>query len=301
MAIDIKVPIEELRNHTLFLATPMYGGVCEGTYAHSIANLAMLCTSYGIKLQLHFLYNESLIPRARNYCADEFMRSEAQHFLFIDADVSFNPHDVLLMMAMQYQEPELYDVVCGPYPKKCISWEKIRQAVNMGIADEDPNILARFVGDYVFNPKDGTGAIPLGEPSEVLESGTGYMMITRRTLEKYTEAFPQFMYKPDHVRTEHFDGSREIMMYFHSEIDPVSRRYLSEDYWFCQNVQKIGLKIWLCPWMQTTHAGKYIFNGSLADIASIGASPTANKDQLKSLPKKAPANRASRRSSNKKK
>lgn len=59
------------------------------------------------------------------------------------------------------------------------------------------------------------------------------MMTRRATFEKFRDAFPQYMYKPDHVRTEHFDGSREIMQFFQAEIDPASKRYLSEDYWFC--------------------------------------------------------------------
>lgn len=281
MAFEVNVKLEDLKNRRLFVATPMYGGVCEGTFAHSIANLSALCASYGIKLLLHFLYNESLITRARNYCADEFMRSEADHLLFLDSDISFNPHDVILMMAIQYQYPEKYDVICAPYPKKCISWEKIKLAVDKGFADEDPNVLSQFVGDYVFNPKDGRGEIPINEPAEVLESGTGFMMITRDTLNVFAEKFPQYYYKPDHVRSENFDGSREIMQYFQAEIDPKTKRYLSEDYWFCQKVQEIEKKVWLCPWMRTTHAGKYVFAGSLADLARVGASPTADPSQLK--------------------
>ena len=89
------------------------------------------------------------------------------------------------------------------------------------------------------------------------------------------------MYKPDHVRTEAFDGSREIHMSFQAEIDPESKRYLSEDYWFCQKAQKVGLKTWFCPWMKMQHVGTYIFGGSLADLASIGAAATADPGQLK--------------------
>ena len=73
MAIEIKVPVEELRKRKLFLATPMYGGQCAGMFARSVADLTALCTHYGIGLQMYFLFNESLITRARNYCCDEFV------------------------------------------------------------------------------------------------------------------------------------------------------------------------------------------------------------------------------------
>ena len=284
--MEINIPIEDLRKRKLFLATPMYGGACAGMFTKSIADLSALCTNYGIPLQLYFLFNESLITRARNYCVDEFMRSEAEHLMFIDSDIGFNPHDVIALMALQAQEPDKYNIIGGPYPKKCISWEKIKLAVDKGLADEDPGNLDKYVGDYVFNPKQNTGSIAIGEPCEVLEIGTGFMMITKDACKKFVEAYPQYSYRPDHVRTEAFDGSREIMQFFQAEIDPKSKRYLSEDYWFCQKVQEIGLATWFCPWMRLQHVGSYIFGGSLADLAQIGASATADPEALKKKKKK---------------
>ncbi len=280
MAFEIKVPISELQTKKLFLATPMYGGQCAGMYTRSVADLAAICAKYSIPLQIYYLFNESLITRARNYCVDEFLRSDATHLMFIDSDIGFNPQDVLALLAMQTEESE-FDVIGGPYPKKCISWEKIKIAVDKGVADEDPNILEKFVGDYVFNPKSTQKEIPIGQPVEVMELGTGFMMIRRKTFDKYKEAYPHLSYKPDHIRTAAFDGSREIHAYFDCIIDPVSKRYLSEDYMFCYNTEKAGMKVWLCPWMSMNHVGSYIFGGSLADLASIGAPATADANQLK--------------------
>jgi hypothetical protein len=284
--MEIKIDIEALRKRGLFLATPMYGGVCAGMFAKSTADLSALCTQYGIPLQMYYLFNESLITRARNYCCDEFMRSTSEHMLFIDSDIGFNPQDVIAMMALQAQEPEKYEIIGGPYPKKCISWEKIKSAVDKGIADDDPNVLEKFVGDYVFNPKGGQQSIAISEPCEVLEIGTGFMMVTKAAMQKFQNTYPQYMYKPDHVRTEHFDGSREIMMFFQAEVDPVTKRYLSEDYWFCQKAQAADIKTWFCPWMKLQHVGTYIFGGSLADLASIGAAATADPGVLGGKKKK---------------
>lgn len=278
---EISVPIEELRKRGLFISTPMYGGQCAGMFTRSIADLSALCTYHQIPLQMYFLFNESLITRARNYCVDEFVnRSQAYHFMFIDSDIGFNPQDVLAMMAMQSPESD-FDVLCGPYPKKCISWEKIKTAVDKGFADDNPNNLENFVGDYVFNPKANTREIAINQPAEVLEGGTGFMMIRRPTFEKFAAERKDLMYKPDHVRTDNFDGSREIMAYFDCIIDPESKRYLSEDYKFCYDSQALGLKVWLCPWMKLNHVGTYVFGGSLADLASLGVSATADPEQLK--------------------
>jgi hypothetical protein len=282
--MEIKAEIADLQKKKLFVATPMYGGACAGMYTRSIADLSAICAKYQIPLQLYFLFNESLITRARNYCVDEFLRSGATHLMFIDSDIGFNPNDVLALLALMSDDSP-YDVMGGPYPKKCISWEKIKMAVDKGVADEDPNVLEKFVGDYVFNPKGNQREIPLGAPVEVMEIGTGFMMVRRKTFEDYAKAYPHQSYKPDHVRTEHFDGTREIIAYFDCIIDPQSKRYLSEDYMFCYNVEKMGGRVWFCPWMQLQHVGSYVFGGSLADLASIGASATADVNKLGGKPK----------------
>lgn len=273
--MEISVSIEEMRKRKIFVATPMYGGQCVGMYTRSSVDLGVIATKYGMDIRFYYLFNESLITRARNYLADEFLRSGCTHMMFIDSDIGYDPNDVITLAALADENSDK-DVICGPYPKKCISWEKVKVAVDKGFADKNPNVLENYIGDYVFNPAEGQHQISVSEPVEVLEGGTGFMMIQRRVFEKYDTAYPHKSYLPDHVRTEHFDGSREIMAYFDCEIDPVSKRYLSEDYSFCQNVRKMGMKVWFCPWMKLSHVGTHVFSGSLADLAELGVAATAD-------------------------
>ena len=278
--MQIELDIQQLRTKKLFIATPMYGGQCHGSYTKSITDLMVLCTKYGIEAKLFFIFNESLVQRARNYLTDEFVRSGYDHMIFIDSDIHFEPQDVLVLMHFAASRDDM-DVVCGPYPKKAISWEKIKVAVDKGYADKNPNKLEEFVGDFVFNPADGVTQFRVDEPIEVKESGTGFMLITREALQKYDRAFPTQSYKPDHVRTANFDGTREIMAYFDCVICPDTKRYLSEDYMFCQWMRKAGGKVWLLPWMRLKHAGSYIFGGSLQALAAINVSPTAGEDVVR--------------------
>ena len=278
--MQIELDIQQLRTKKLFIATPMYGGQCHGSYTKSITDLMVLCTKYGIEAKLFFIFNESLVQRARNYLTDEFVRSRYDYMIFIDSDITFEPQDVLVLMHFAASRDDM-DVVCGPYPKKAISWEKIKVAVDKGYADKNPNKLEEFVGDFVFNPADGVTQFRVDEPIEVKESGTGFMLITREALQKYDRAFPTQSYKPDHVRTANFDGSREIMAYFDCVICPDTKRYLSEDYMFCQWMRKAGGKVWLLPWMRLKHAGSYIFGGSLQALAAINVSPTAGEDVVR--------------------
>jgi hypothetical protein len=207
--------------------------------------------------------------------------------MFIDSDIGFDPNDVLSMLALMDQDDPKSDkhIMCGPYPKKTIAWEKIKRAVDKGFADENPGELERFVGDYVFNPQEGQVNVRLDEPVKVLEGGTGFMMVTRHAFEEFQKAYPDYSYKPDHVRTKHFDGTREIMMYFQALIDPDSKRYLSEDYMFCQWMRKVKVDTWMCPWMKLMHTGSYTFGGSLTDLAMLGASATADPDQISKMKK----------------
>lgn len=274
--MQLQISVDELRKKKLFVATPMYGGNCAGMYTKSTNDLAMSCAQHGIEVRFYYLFNESLITRARNYCVDEFLRSDCTHLMFIDSDIGFNFKDVLTLMHLSNSADE-YGVITGAYPKKTIAWEKIKRAVERGFADENPFQLEHFVGDYVFNP-DGSGSFRIDEPVKIREGGTGFMMIHREVFERYAEAYPELRYIPDHVRTAHFDGSREITAFFDCVIDPESKRYLSEDYMFSQYARKIGINVWLCPWMKLQHVGSYTFGGSLSAMAAIEASPTASEE-----------------------
>ena len=267
--MEFEINIEKLQQGGLFVGMPCYGGNMYGTTARCLMDLSVLCSKYNIHMRTYFLFNESLIQRARNYIVDEFLRSDCDTMLFIDSDISFESKDVLAMYHLS--KANEYDIFCAPYPKKTIAWEKIVKAVNKGFADEDPNQLENFVGDYAFSVVEA-GEIRLSEPVEVLESGTGFMMIKREALEKFKETYPQYAYLPDHARTENFKGDRSIHAFFHCEIDPDTKRYLSEDYWFCQMSRKAGIKVWLAPWIQLQHTGTYTFKGSLPHIAAAGAS-----------------------------
>lgn len=285
--MEIKVDIERLKQIKIFVGAPMYGGNCTGMFCKSTNDLSTLCAANGINVRFYYLFNESLIQRARNYITDEFMRSDCDYLLFIDSDIGFTAKDVITMIALHMTEPEKYNVVTGPYPKKTIAWEKVAQAATQNKHENNPFDLDNYTSDFVFNPVKKQTSFRLDEPVEVGEAGTGFMLIPRATLEAYRDAYPELLYKPDHVRTENFDGSNEITAYFDCVIDPVSKRYLSEDYFFCQKAREAGLKVWMCPWMKLNHIGSYVFKGDMPALASLGVSATANESSKKhGYPKK---------------
>ena len=150
--------------------------------------------------------------------------------------------------------------------------------------------MEKLAGDFVFNPAPGTEKFSVAEPIEVLEIGTGFMMVKRHVFDRFREAYPEFSYRPDHVGQANFDGTRYIHAFFDTVIDVKrtitiqqdygerkagdivevggSDRYLSEDYMFCQLYRNMGGEIWLCPWMKTHHVGTYAFNGDMGAVAN---------------------------------
>jgi hypothetical protein len=265
--MEIKVELEKLRKNKLFVATPMYGGMAHGLYIKSCLDLQTTMNKYGIETKFSFLFNESLITRARNYLVDEFLRTDYTHLLFIDSDINFNAQDVLALMALDK------DVIGGPYPKKSINWNNVASAARAH-PDMEPRQLENLVGEYVFNVVKGTKQFTVTDPLEVMEIGTGYMMVKRDVFNQMEKEYPMIRYKPDHVGQANFDGTRYIHAYFDTVIDTKesivgggSDRYLSEDYMFCQMWRKMGGQIYLCPWMKTQHIGTYAFTGNMPAVA----------------------------------
>lgn len=263
MQIDLgKIDSSKVR---LMVGTPMYGGMAHGLYVRSMCELTLLCERRAIAMDTCFIVNGSLIPRARVEIAATFLRSTATHLMFIDADIGFVAQDVLALLALSSMEQ--VDVIAGAYPHKHMAWDQLTRAVAAGITDAAR--LSVLTSPLVFNPLDqASGKVPLGEPLEVAEAATGFMLIPRATFERFDEHYPELRYRSDDPTTP--PGERDRTLYFEVGIDPRTRRYLSEDYAFCHRVRSSGGRVWLCPWMRLDHVGSHTYQADPVALAQIG-------------------------------
>jgi hypothetical protein len=232
-----------VKTPSIFLATPMYGGMCSGEYTKAILALKQEIEKEGWGLSTAFIYNESLINRARNDLTKLFLESDSTHLLFIDADIYFNAKDVIRLVK------EDRDIIGGLYPLKKIDWIKIRSSVLNGDSNFHKNGF-----NYVFTQKNNNDFFDNNEVQEVSGIGTGYMLIKREVFdiidaETYTNN--SLMFKNSENKT--------TKNFFSLEIDEETNTLLSEDYYFCKSWIKTGGKVYLAPYAVAKHIGMYEF------------------------------------------
>jgi hypothetical protein len=263
----IEIPLGLLRQKHIFIATPCYGGQIGEPYFRSMMRLAILCNKYEIPYTISTLANESLITRGRNTLVSFFMENkDATHLFFIDADIEFNPEDLLRMIA--YDKP----VVVGAYPKKAINWDSIVNAARNPNLEETADTIEGHSSNYVVNFDFLTDENGVRTPQvqvvdnliRLKDAGTGFMCIKKDVIQTLFDAHPEMKY----VNDINVDKKFEPHMYalFDTMIDPESRRYLSEDYTFCRLWQQLGGDVYLDPRTALNHVGHYTFRGNIRKL-----------------------------------
>jgi hypothetical protein len=239
----------------LFLSTPCYGGLCLDKYMISIIKLQLLLIQKGIQLMIDTTENESLVHRARNVAVGRFMqKTDADYFMFIDADVDFDPQAVVTLLESGH------DISVACYPKKCVMWDQARDAIKKG----DDRNMAMLSSSLVVNIGSARRSVENGF-IEVLDGPTGFMLIKRDVFKKLEEKFPELWCKNDHQNRD-FDDYHAC---FDCMIDPTSKRYLSEDYAFCRRWQQCDGKIYASVATTLGHIGNLPFVGCLNDRLKV--------------------------------
>ena len=233
----------------LFVSTPCYGGVCLQAYAESMLRLQRTCATNNIQMMLDTTENESLVHRARNLAVARFYQKcpQATHFLFVDADVHFDPESVIRLIKSGH------DVSCACYPKKCVMWESVDQHIKSGGT-------GKVAASLVMNFKYQNTQIVNGF-AEVLDGPTGFLLIKRDVFTKMHAKYPELLCVNDHQNKD----LDEYFAVFDCMIDPVSRRYLSEDYAFCRRWQQMDGKIYADVMTVLGHVGNIRFQGTLEE------------------------------------
>jgi hypothetical protein len=236
----------------VFVGTPCFGGLVTTGYMTSIIKLIQHAETHGFQVNLNLLGRDSLITRSRNTLVSQFVRTpDATHFMFIDADLGFEPELVHRMLAFDE------DVVAGMYPVKARRWDPLPQ-----IRDREPLETATL--QYVGRFCDGADLMRRGPFVTAVYCATGFMLVKRRVVERLIEAYPETAYVTDHVYVPNRAEQAKYYALFECLIDPETREYLSEDFGFCRRWRALGGSIWVDVEGALTHTGPHDFVGQPA-------------------------------------
>jgi hypothetical protein len=239
----------------LFVATPCYNGQVNVKYMQSVMNLQSILSNFNIGMQYFTIPFDSLIPRARNACVTRFMSTDCTHLMFIDADIEFNPNDVVKMIKIDK------DVLGGCYSKKAIDFSAIHRNFNQV---QNTMELIQSAGKYAFNFKESESHKIENGCIEVLDAPTGFLMIKRKVFTRMIEEYPEREYINDVVPYK-FSDNDKFYDFFPSSIfeeDNGSTRYLSEDYGFCRLWQKLEGEIYIDLTISLNHIGQFTYCGN---------------------------------------
>lgn len=252
--VDIDAATPKQEKIKLFVATPMYGGQCFGTYTQSVLMMQQVMSAENIDLTFSFMFNESLITRARNALVHTFLKSDATHLMFIDSDIRFFAQDIVHMIRADKE------IICGIYPKKEINWESVKRAMDSNVPQEE---LKHHTGSFVVNliGYAGETTVRADTPCEIWNGGTGFMLIKRSVFNDLADKVPS--YTNDVLDLNKTIEREDIKEFFATSIEPETNRLLSEDYHFCRIARLNDIKVWAAPWVNLAHTGSYVFEGQL--------------------------------------
>lgn len=252
------LPTSALSDMFPVIMTPSHDGRYFHNYVHSLLNLMANATQTGVQLQVFMQQGESLITRARNNCVAEFLaHPKWTHLFWIDSDIGFSVEAFYRLLLADR------DIAAGVYPLKHEAWPASGIAAEMNQQQFNAQYTHYTVN---FNEADSNNEVHIHVDDdgfiEIEDAPTGFMVIKRAVFEKMMAAFPELQYTPDSIGIK--DQGLHYR-FFDCFVDPVSKRYLSEDYAFCRLWNQLGGKIYIDSGSNLTHQGSKTFQGPFTE------------------------------------
>lgn len=237
------------------IGTPCFGGNVSWLYTISALKLQKAFGQRGWGLNFLLQAGDALVTRARQTIVCHFLDNpDATHLLFIDADIGFEPEQVIRLVEFDA------DVTAAAYPVKQIHWELIPGAVAAGRAPLESATLS-----YVLERDTSASEVAMREGFvKSRYAGTGFLMIRRGALESMIGRYPELRYTHEHRDADPLADSQWRSALFNCMIDPASGHYLSEDFSFCRRWTDMGGEIWVDVTSRLNHVGMMVYRGNMA-------------------------------------
>ncbi len=245
----------------VMLATPCFGGLVHHGYMLSVCKLLRAAP---FRLELALLAGDALVTRSRAVLAARFLdHPQATHLLFVDADISFEPEQVLRLLRFDR------DFAAAFYPLKSVDWDSLPRRAVAGEGLRSAGL------SYVGTLCDEAERQAVDDFATAVYAGTGFQLIKRRVFERLLAAHPELRFRAVHARAGRLPASDNLCAVFDPLIDPATGAYLSEDYSFCRRWRALGGEIWLDLRSRLIHTGADDFAGDAAARIAAGGTPGA--------------------------
>src|ERR1700722_6963235 len=206
--------------YSLTIGTPCFGGQVSWLYAVSLLKLQKAFTQRGWHINYLVQAGDALVTRARQTIVCHFLENpSATHLLFIDADIGFEPEQVLRLLEFGA------DVTAAVYPVKQINWDMMAAAVHAGRSPLESATLS-----YVVEREATADMVIRSGFVKSRYAGTGFLIIRRFCLEAMIEHYPELRYAHEHRGGDPLAGNRWRSALFNCMIAKVIGFYLSEDF-----------------------------------------------------------------------
>jgi len=226
----------DLVGKKLMIGLPAYDHKVGVKMAISLMQLGQKLMEHGIHIQVQSLCGCSVVSRARNVIANEFMKSDCDHLMFIDADMTFDAESVIRLLAWNQDKA----IVAGAYEAR---------------KEGKVYILSLDGGHGVNGPQ---GKVTMDEMGLIraYRVATGFMMIQRRVFEVLKVAHPEW---------EHKDTNTDERLYSYFDFKCTPEGYIGEDFLFCDRAREQGLDIWVDPTIKLGHMGIHEFKSDFGN------------------------------------
>ncbi len=198
---------------------------------------------HGIEVMRAGLDGDSLPTRMRQRASHHAMKSTATHFLWWDLDIeALDPTCVRKMLATGY------DVVAGACP--------FRDGTGRTVHNLWPGTFERWEKDGCEMP---AGCV------DVMDAGTGFMLVSRRATAMLQKAHPELLHwsrSKDDFGEPLWSLYREGIFDEPGSDEPVSK---SEDYHLCRLWQNLGEKVYVYAPAKFKHYGLHGHEGSFLE------------------------------------
>jgi hypothetical protein len=214
------------------IGMPCGGGNVPWATMMSLLNTVRACDKEGIPIRIESIVGCPIVQWARSIIVEKFLKSDATHLFWIDADIVWTVDDFFRIVGFG----GVLDVVGATYPFK----------------REDRAFIINTAGEPGELEVNGLGCV------KIKSIGLGFTIMKRAVVEKVAATKERVLEPSNGI--EFADVFR---------VDRTENGPRGEDVAFFDDVREAGYDVWLDPSVNLGHIGTQVYRGNVIDALGL--------------------------------